>query len=716
MTGVEGRRRAAAVIALWGLAVAQPVLDLFGRNPEYFVVNGITGVELVLFGLLVVVSGPLVLLGLEWVADRIDRRLGLGVHVVVLGVLALAFWAALLNQFDLDDTAVVVGVALWLAVAVVLLERRAAWFRTGLTYLAFAPILFFVAFVGFSESSTVLRQGAEDVEPGVVTRPAPVVVLSLDELPLASLLRPDGTINAERFPNVARLAAASTWYRDATSVAATTTSSVPATLTGRLPEGQQSPDYRDHPRSLFTLLGDAYDQHAVEQVTDLCPPELCPEEEGDSQVELRRSLSDVAAVYGHLVLPVAWRDRLPVVDRSWGGFLATADTGEPAGVASIPGAAEPGVTVVAQDDGVAGADPDCPKIELWCAPALLEEFIADIEGGGTRPVLHMAHVTTPHLPWIVSTTGRQYAPRRLTMDGVDTVGAWVPDVVPVRQGFQRHLLQAGNLDRLLGRLIDRLEAEGLWEDALVVVVADHGISFTPGTMLRVPEFDTLHEIYNVPLFVKAPGQTEGSVSDVNALTVDVLPTIVDLLGIETDWEFDGTSLRAPGPRRIDKPIFYEDIEGTVPVGFAGVLEVAARNAQYLPYGEDWLAVAAVGSYGDLVGGPVDGLDRSGDLVATAAVAQSATLADWDPDAPVLAPLLLDGRLTIPSGAPPPPEVLVAVDGRVAGVGVGMLPDGDGYRFRALIAEELLRAGANRVQLLVPSGAGERTFTVLPLVG
>ena len=75
----------------------------------------------------------------------------------------------------------------------------------------------------------------------MVGDPAPIVILSMDEFPVASLLRADGTINAERFPNFARLAEASTWYRNATSVAPLTQQSVPAMLTGRLPATASCP-------------------------------------------------------------------------------------------------------------------------------------------------------------------------------------------------------------------------------------------------------------------------------------------------------------------------------------------------------------------------------------------------------------------------------------------------------------------------------------------
>jgi hypothetical protein len=44
-----------------------------------------------------------------------------------------------------------------------------------------------------------------------------VVFVILDELPVTTLIRPDGTINDERYPNFARLAMSSTRFRNASS-------------------------------------------------------------------------------------------------------------------------------------------------------------------------------------------------------------------------------------------------------------------------------------------------------------------------------------------------------------------------------------------------------------------------------------------------------------------------------------------------------------------
>ena len=78
--------------------------------------------------------------------------------------------------------------------------------------------------------------------------------------------------------------------------------------------------------------------------------------------------------------------------------------------------------------------------------------------------------------------------------------------------------------------------------ATVVVTSDHGIDITPPGFTRTESADNLDELFRIPLFIKAPGQTQGELRDDPASTVDVLPSLVDLLDIETDWSFDGHSL------------------------------------------------------------------------------------------------------------------------------------------------------------------------------
>ena len=70
------------------------------------------------------------------------------------------------------------------------------------------------------------------------------------------------------------------------------------------------------------------------------------------------------------------------------------------------------------------------------------------------------------------------------------------------------------MDRELGLLMRRLRRTGLFDQALLVVVADHGYAFEVGRPGRRLVTETnIDEIAGVPFFVKAPGQTEGEVDD-----------------------------------------------------------------------------------------------------------------------------------------------------------------------------------------------------------
>ena len=82
----------------------------------------------------------------------------------------------------------------------------------------------------------------------------PVVMLIMDEFPTESLRGPDGRIDAARYPNFARLAAMSTWFRNSTTIYDSTPKAVPAIMDARMPF--KSETWRDHRGSVYTLFGE----------------------------------------------------------------------------------------------------------------------------------------------------------------------------------------------------------------------------------------------------------------------------------------------------------------------------------------------------------------------------------------------------------------------------------------------------------------------------
>lgn len=99
-------------------------------------------------------------------------------------------------------------------------------------------------------------------------------------------------------------------------------------------------------------------------------------------------------------------------------------------------------------------------------------------------------------------------------------------------------------DREIGRLLNYLEESGLAADTLVVVTADHG----EGLMQHGHPNHGVHiyeEAVRVPLLFRLPGRiAAGTTLGGPVELVDLSPTVLELLGLETPAELQGRSLTA----------------------------------------------------------------------------------------------------------------------------------------------------------------------------
>jgi hypothetical protein len=172
------------------------------------------------------------------------------------------------------------------------------------------------------------------------------------------------------------------------------------------------------------------------------------------------------------------------------------------------------------------------------------------------------------------------------------------------------LLQVQYADRQLGRIMTQLKSQGIWDKAIVFVTADHGFGFQAGHSMRGVANENLHETLWIPLFIKGPGMVPGQVSEQFVTSLDVLPTIADLLGARVPWEFAGRSILQgssadPKALRIAKNPLNElkaDVDGFV------VVDVTPYYPKVLSYpaagqGTDELRVFRNGPYASLVGTP-----------------------------------------------------------------------------------------------------------------
>ncbi len=663
----RGRREVRAfgeLFALCGFAITQPLLDLFGRGTEQFALRGASAAQIVLFALGVTVLPATTAWVGEVLVGLVSERGRQVVHVTAVVVLTatvvvqaarpLAVGAPLLALAGVAGAVAAVAYARWSVV------------RVWLAFAALAPIGFLGLFLVASPTSELLGDdiGAADVEVG---SPAPVVLVVLDELPLESILTADGEVDGTLYPNLADLAGASHWYRNATTVTSSTWHAVPSILTGRMPEDGTAPVASQHPDNLFTLLGGSYDLRVTETVTRMCSASLCPPQTGSGEV-WRGLAGDAVRVL---------RSRLSLERR--------------------------------QDDPVTGFAElsDGEQDFLDFGGNQPERFRALLDGldDGERAV-HYLHILLPHVPYRYLPSGNVYEPPEPDLGRIPAEDRWTPEPWTADLGRQRHLLQLQYVDGLVGALLDELHESGLYDDALLVLTADHGISFRAGGPIRVLEGQRLDparqpDILWVPLFVKEPGQTDGDVSDANALSVDILPTIADVLDVELPFPVDGRSLLGPPRGSSDKPFYVTDVipfgvavadpiavDG--PTGWSGVL--ADTVEAFAPDVGDPLRLFRIGPASALVGERADAVRSRLRPLAVDLLGPDA-FGSVPPRGTV--PALVRGR--VPDGSRGTP-LAVAVNGVVAATAPTYVDEDGAVVFAVMVDDGLLREGSNEIDV------------------
>ncbi|MHC4743739.1 MAG: sulfatase family protein [Planctomycetota bacterium] len=114
-----------------------------------------------------------------------------------------------------------------------------------------------------------------------------------------------------------------------------------------------------------------------------------------------------------------------------------------------------------------------------------------------------------------------------------------------REMIRCYYAQVTMIDEYIGRLLDALDEAGLSEKTLVIYLSDHGdMQGSHGGMLgkSLPAF--YEETVRVPLIMRLPGVIKaGTTVEAHANSVDILPTIMDYLGMPVPNSVQGRSLR-----------------------------------------------------------------------------------------------------------------------------------------------------------------------------
>ena len=135
-------------------------------------------------------------------------------------------------------------------------------------------------------------------------------------------------------------------------------------------------------------------------------------------------------------------------------------------------------------------------------------------------------------------------------------------------------------DAQVGRLLDEIKAMGLYDNSLIIAMADHGESL--GEHGEPYHGNFLYQAtMHIPLLARVPGGKRGLVISDLTSSVDVTPTVLDALGIAQPSSMQGVSLldaAARGGRVQARSVYLETIYPTATYGWA-----TARAIVRLPW-------------------------------------------------------------------------------------------------------------------------------------
>jgi arylsulfatase A-like enzyme len=109
------------------------------------------------------------------------------------------------------------------------------------------------------------------------------------------------------------------------------------------------------------------------------------------------------------------------------------------------------------------------------------------------------------------------------------------------------------VDQYIGKIIRKIKQMGIYKEAMIIVVSDHGEHFAehyPDKFYSYHGKDFFEEFIKVPIIIKYPFQFKsGKKVDHPVSLVDVFPTLLDFYEIEIPAFVQGDSLLKPHTKR-----------------------------------------------------------------------------------------------------------------------------------------------------------------------
>jgi hypothetical protein len=331
-----------------------------------------------------------------------------------------------------------------------------------------------------------------------------------------------------------------------------------------------------------------------------------------------------------------------------------------------------------------------------------EDFLSKIRPSKT-PTLFVRHTLLPHGPYLFLPSGKQTRHSwRDPINGMNSPPGFNDEFL-TEHNEQRLRLQAGFVDHELGKLFAQMKRDGTFDKTLIAITPDHGIA----TELHVKDRRTvtksnIDEIAPIPVFIKAPGQTKGKIDRAYIRTIDIVPTIADIVNFKMPYKADGRSaFSAATRRRHYVRMIKRDFSGSITVSGAsleGRRNDLLRKELRLFGSGNWPALfTGIGPNRGLIGKSVAAVPQLPAAKVRANINQAADIRNVNLNS-VVVPSQITGAVT--GGAKGEHhDLAVAVNGRIEAVGrTFYLIKSKTENFAMMTPETAFKGGRNSVQV------------------
>lgn len=161
-----------------------------------------------------------------------------------------------------------------------------------------------------------------------------------------------------------------------------------------------------------------------------------------------------------------------------------------------------------------------------------------------KPFFYMANSHDPHRPFAGSQqelekygfqtyASRYYQPEEVSVPG------FLPDLPEIQKEAAEYFTSVHRCDETMGMVLKALEESGMEENTIIIFLSDNGMAFP------FAKTNCYLNSNRTPMIIRVPGETATGSRDSSHFIsgIDFMPTVLDLLEIDSGLEMDGRSWR-----------------------------------------------------------------------------------------------------------------------------------------------------------------------------